>query len=227
VFGEQLGNVSDSTTPVVRVLICDEHMLVRRSLVASLEDSAAVEVVAEVSEGGQAVADARHRAPNVAFVSLVLPDMAGTETLRLIAEVMPGIRLVALTVEESPEERIDAFRAGATAVIDKDVLLAGGPELNERILRGSPVVDPATAATIAERFDDLVADDAVAALSGRERRVLDATSAGLALDAVADSLDMETGEVRNHLLNVLYRLHRAAPLPPRSDADTLLSSLGS
>jgi DNA-binding NarL/FixJ family response regulator len=227
VFSEQLGNVSDPATPVVRVLICDDHMLVRRSLVASLEDTGAAEVVAEVSEGGQAVADARRCAPDVAFVSLVLPDMAGTETLRLIAEVMPGIRLVALTVEESPEERIDGFRAGTTAVIDKDVLLAGGPELDERIIRGSPVVDPATAATIADRFDDMVADDSLAALSGRERRVLAATSAGLDRDAAADSLTMQVGEVRNHLLNVLYRLHRFAPLTPRSDAGAFLSGSGS
>ena len=106
----------------LRVLICDEHDLVRRSLTALLEETG-VEVVAETSDGPTAVREAVHTAPDLVFVSLVLPGVAGTHTVQLLTSAMPGVEVIALAVEEPADERFRALRAGACGVLDKDELL--------------------------------------------------------------------------------------------------------
>jgi two-component system nitrate/nitrite response regulator NarL len=208
-------------------MVCDEHVLARRALVAGLEDSGLAEIVAETGSGEEAVTDARHYAPDLAFVSMVLPGLSGTETVRLITEMMPGITVVALAVEENPDDRLDALRAGASSVIDKERILGESDTMIERIIGGAPVFDAATGARLLDRFDALVEGQAIAGLGGRERSVLEAVANGDDPVGAGVLMTISPSEARNHLLNVVFRLHLAAPLRPSAAAGPLLMQVGS
>jgi DNA-binding NarL/FixJ family response regulator len=227
VFGQQLREAASSAQGGARVVVCDEHVLARRALIAGLEDSGLAEILAEAGSGEEAVADARHYAPDVAFVSMVLPGLSGTQTIRLITDVMPGITVVALAVEEDPDERLDALRAGASSVIDKERMLGESDTMIERILRGAPVFDAPTGAALLDRFDALVDGQAIAGLSGRERSVLEAVAGGDDPVTGGVLMTISPAEARNHLLNVLFRLHLGAPLEPSAEAAPLLAQIGS
>jgi DNA-binding NarL/FixJ family response regulator len=207
------------------VLICDEHDLVRRSLTATLEESQALEVVAEVAGGAEAVAESLRVAPDVVFVSLYLPDLAGTQTIGLICDVMPGVTVVALAVEESADERFDALRAGAFGVIDKEQFLESPAAAVERLLRGAPFLAAESAGLLLARFDDVVETSGVAPLTGRERSVLERVAEGDEPTAIGDGLQMVMGEVRNHMVNVLRRLQAGAPPEVVPEARELLATV--
>lgn len=226
VFGDEIGSAFGAQRDPLRVLICDQHDLVRRSLIATLEESRSLEVVAEVAAGAEAVTESRHVAPDVAFVSLLLPELAGTQTIGLIDDVMPGIEVVALAVEESADERFDALRAGAFGVIDKDQVLGSAASPIECLLRGTPFVDAELAGLLLERFDELIEASGLASLTVRERSVLGRVAAGDDLSAIGDGLEMLVGEVCNHIVNVLRRLRAGAPLAVAPEAQELLVKLG-
>jgi DNA-binding NarL/FixJ family response regulator len=226
VFGEEVDDQPPGPDDPVRVLICDEHDLVRRSLTASLEEGPTLEVVAEAADGTEAVTESRHLAPDVAFVSLLLPELTGVQTIGLIADVMPGIDVVALAVEEPVEERFDALRAGACSVMDKEEVVAAPGAAVERLLEGAPAVAADLAGMLLDRFDDLVGSSARVVLDGRERAVLERLQAGDDEKAIADRLGMLGGEMRNHVLNVLRRLQVAAPLDPDESALEVLAAVG-
>jgi DNA-binding NarL/FixJ family response regulator len=226
VFGDDSGPSAAPIDDPVRVLICDEHDLVRRSLTAKLEESPRIEVVAEVASGGEAVAESLYVAPDLVFVSLVLPCLTGLQTVGLIADVMPGTEIIALAVEETDDERFAALRAGASGVIDKEQLLGSGESMIERLLVGLPFVAAESAALLLERFDGLVEGSAVAPLTGRERAVLGRVAAGAEATAIGDDLQMLIGEVRNHIVNVLQRLRAGAPLDLAPEAQELLATIG-
>lgn len=222
VFEDDDGSPSLPIGDPLRVLICDEHDLVRRSLTAKLEESRALEVVAEAAAAGEAVTESLHVAPDVIFVSLVLPQLAGIETIGLISDVMPGVSVVALAVVEPIDERFDALRAGAFGVVDKDWILGSAESTIECLLTGAPFVDAELAEVLLARFDELVADSGVALLTGRERSVLEGLTAGEDLAAIGEDRQMLTSEVQNHVANVLGRLRAGAPLDMGPEAREVL-----
>lgn len=206
----------------IRVLICDQHDLVRRSLTTLLEESRSLEVVAEAADGSEAVAESLHGAPDVAFVSLWLPDLTGITAIGLIAEVMPSIDVVALSVEEPAEERFAALRAGAGGVVDKEQVLASAAATVERLLRGVPFVDAEVAALVLEHVEG----SAPVTLSGPERAVLECLAAEAPGGPWHEDLDLGPAEVRNHVRNVLGRLQAAAPPELDEEALSLLVRAG-
>jgi len=222
VFEDHDGSPSLPIGDPLRVLICDEHDLVRRSLTATLEESRALEVVAEAAAAGEAVTESLHVAPDVIFVSLVLPQLAGIQTIGLISDVMPGVPVVALAVEEPIDERFDALRAGAFGVVDKDRILGSAESTIECLLTGAPFVDAELAEVLLARFDELVADSGVALLTGRERSVLEGLTVGEDLAAIGEDRQMLTSEVQNHVANVLGRLRAGAPLDMGPEAREVL-----
>ena len=132
----------------VRILIADDHALMRQGLRQLCEQMGGFEVVAEVASGAQAVDVARTLRPDVILMDLMMPDVDGVEAIRRIMHENPAARIVALTMYRQEQYLLDAVRAGARAYLLKTV---DAGELIAAILavrRGDYVIDPVIAARV-------------------------------------------------------------------------------
>ena len=159
--------------PRTRVLIADDHRLMREGTSALLRTDERLEVVGLASNGREAVAMATRRTPDVALIDLDMPELGGIETCAAMREQLPDIQVLILTVSEREADLYAALRVGAAGYLLKDM---PPTELVEAILqagRGEPRIDPAMAHRM---LGDMTAPDAAGRrlddLSDREREVL-------------------------------------------------------
>jgi DNA-binding NarL/FixJ family response regulator len=186
---------------MIRVLVADDHAIVRVGLAQLLEACDDVEVVGSVTDGLEAVAAAIGRRPDVVLMDLSMPGVDGIEATRRILSVRPEIRIVMLTFHSSPDPILDAIDAGAVGYLLKDA------EPDE-ILRGvraaargeSPLDPKAARALLTARTEGGRTPE----LSSRERVVLVLLGAGMANKQIARRLGISEKTVKSHLTNV-YR----------------------
>ena len=112
------------TTGRVRVLVADDHTIVRKGLVSLLVESGECEVVAEAADGLDAVAQAQATRPDVAILDLSMPRLSGLEAVRRIHEALPQTRVLVLTVHEEEEYVLPLVRAGAAGYLIKDTAVS-------------------------------------------------------------------------------------------------------
>lgn len=186
---------------MIRVLVADDHAIVRVGLRQLLEACDDVEVVGSVTDGLEAVTVAIGCRPDVVLMDLSMPGVDGIEATRRILDVRPEIRVVMLTFHSSPDPILDALDAGAVGYLLKDAE-------PEEILRGvrvaargeSPLDPKAARALLTARSEGVRA----AELSSREREVLTLVGAGMANKQIARRLGISEKTVKSHLTNV-YR----------------------
>jgi DNA-binding NarL/FixJ family response regulator len=186
---------------MIRVLVADDHAIVRVGLAQLLEACEDVEVVGSVTDGLEAVTTAVGRRPDVVLMDLSMPGVDGIEATRRILNVRPEIRVVMLTFHSSPDPILEAIDAGAVGYLLKDAE-------PEEILRGvraaargeSPLDPKAARALLTARTEGARA----AELSSREREVLILVGAGMANKQIARRLGISEKTVKSHLTNV-YR----------------------
>jgi DNA-binding NarL/FixJ family response regulator len=186
---------------MIRVLVADDHAIVRVGLAQLLEGCPDVEVVGSVTNGQEAVAVAASRGPDVVLMDLSMPGLDGIEATRRILAERPDIRVVVLTFHSSPEPILEAIDAGAVGYLLKD-------SEPEEILRGvraaargeSPLDPKAARALLMARTEGT----RTAELSSREREVLELVGAGMANKQIARRLGISEKTVKSHLTNV-YR----------------------
>jgi DNA-binding NarL/FixJ family response regulator len=186
---------------VIRVLVADDHPIVRSGIVALLQTADDVEVVGEASSGLEAVEVARDRAPDVVLMDLRMPGIDGDEaTARILAE-RPAVRVLILTTYESDDSILTAIEAGASGYLLKaapqEEILAGV----RAVARGEVALAPRIAALLVQR----VKTPAVA-LSPRETQVLRLVAAGKSNPAIASELFVGEATVKTHLLHVFEKL---------------------
>ena len=193
--------------PRIRVLIADDHRLMREGTSALLRTDDRLEVVGLASNGREAVAMAMRRAPDVALIDLDMPELAGVETCAALREQLPGIQVLILTVSEREADLYAALRVGAAGYLLKDMPPA---ELVEAILqagRGEPRIDPAMAQRM---LGDMTAPDAeerkLDDLSDREREVLALLARGLRNREIAEALFVTEATVKTHVRHILEKL---------------------
>jgi DNA-binding NarL/FixJ family response regulator len=186
---------------MIRVLVADDHAIVRVGLAQLLEACDDIEVVGSVTDGLEAVTIAISRRPDVVLMDLSMPGVDGIEATRRILNVRPEIRIVMLTFHSSPDPILEAIDAGAVGYLLKDAE-------PEEILRGvraaargeSPLDPKAAHALLTARTEGARA----AELSSREREVLILVGAGMANKQIARRLGISEKTVKSHLTNV-YR----------------------
>jgi NarL family two-component system response regulator LiaR len=192
---------------MLRVLLVDDHAVVRQGLRAYLDLQAGVAVCAEAQSAREAGEQARLHRPDVAVVDLVMPDEDGIQATRRIRAVSPETRVLVLTSSLGREDVQPAFEAGATGYQLKEI---GGPELLDslwRIARGERVLhrrlrsDHEAGSSAPSRA---AAPDAV--LSSREREVLLLLAEGLSNTDIAERLQIGEATVKTHVGNVLGKL---------------------
>ena len=192
---------------MIRVLIADDHAVVRQGLRTFLALQAEIEVVGEAADGEEAAAAAERLQPDVALMDLVMPRLGGIEAIRRIRELSPSTRVIVLTSFVDEDRMIPAVRAGAAGYLLKDVQ----PQELVRAIRtvhdGEALLHPAVVARLmAEVARDGDRPDAAAHLTDREREVLGLIARGHANKLIALDLGVSEKTVKTHVSNILGKL---------------------
>jgi DNA-binding NarL/FixJ family response regulator len=200
----------------VRVLLADDHTLVRKGLVSLLLDSGECEIVAEASDGLEAVEKAQATHPDVAILDLSMPRLPGLEAVRRIHEALPQTRVLVLTAHEEEEYVLPIVRAGASGYLIKDSAVAELLAAVRALHAGQGYFGPHAARVLAEQYrhPERTSGDPYGALSSREREVFHLVVEGKTTKEVARTLGISVKTADNHRYRLMEKLgvHNAAEL---------------
>ena len=187
----------------VRVMVVDDHAIVRQGISDVLAADEHIEIVALAASGEEAVSLAAELHPDVALMDLSMPGMDGVEATRRTIGASPGLRVVMLTSFAEPEHVNDALDAGAVGYLLKD---ADADEIVRAVKAASrgeaPFSARAAGALLLRRAQRRSGED----LTPREREVLDLVGQGLANKQIARRLSIKEKTVKAHLSNVFQRI---------------------
>lgn len=191
--------------PRLRILIADDHVLVREGIRNFLDTEPDLEIVGEAGDAEGAIALARTRAPNVALLDLRMPG-GGVEATRRIREVAPGAQVVILSSFEDDEGVRGAIEAGAISYVLKDIGAEALAETIRRAARGEATLHPRVAARLLHGMRPGGSNAVATALSPREREVLLLIGEGLDNREIAERLAIGEKTVKTHVSNLLGKL---------------------
>jgi NarL family two-component system response regulator LiaR len=192
---------------VIRVLIADDHAVVRQGLRTFLELQEDIEVVGDVADGSAVVEAAVDRAPDVVLMDLVMPGIGGIEAIRRLRERRPQARVLVLTSFQEDEKIFPAVRAGAAGYLLKDVEPAELVRAIRTAHEGEAVLHPAVAARLMEEFSsEDVRGAGESGLTGREQEVLELIGRGLPNKLIARELGIAEKTVKTHVSAILAKL---------------------
>ncbi len=192
--------LAESTRQPYRVLVADEHPIVREGLAALINRRSDMVVIAEASSGQDAVDQFIAQCPDLAILELKLPLMDGIETVKSICAKNPLARLVVFTTCVGEEDIYRALRAGAFGYLLKSTSL---PELIECILavaQGKRWIPPSVAAQLGKRVQNR-------GLTPRETQVMRALTSGMCNKEIGSALDISESTVKVHVTHILEKLN--------------------
>jgi len=193
---------------LIRVLIADDHLVVRQGLRGFLETYPDIQVVAGAENGVQAVALAREHVPDVILMDLQMPEMGGVEAIEQIMIFSPATHIIVLTSYTEDEYLFSAMRAGARGYLLKDVEPEDLVNAIRAAVRGQATLHPSVAARLVQGLDH-PDDDSLADLTERELDVLRLVARGKSNKEIAEALVIAEGTVKSHVSNILSKLHLA------------------
>jgi NarL family two-component system response regulator LiaR len=196
------------TTPAIRIVIADDHVLVRQGIRAFLETHADLAIVGEAEDAAGAIALCAEHHPHVALVDLVMPG-GGIEATRAIRAASPQTQVVLLTSFEDAQQIVAAVQAGALSCMLKDVDADALADTLRKAARGEAVLHPRVAAKLMEtlRRGAEPGSEVLESLSTREREVLTLMAEGLSNLQIAERLGIGEKTVKTHVSNVLSKLN--------------------
>ncbi|MFY9578095.1 MAG: response regulator transcription factor [Gaiellaceae bacterium] len=190
----------------IRVLIADDHAVLREGLRSFLELQDGIEIVGDAADGAEAVELAEQLRPAVVLMDLVMPKLDGVEAMRELRERVPETRVIILTSYIDDERLLPAIRAGAAGYLLKNA----EPQELARAIRaahaGEALIDPTVAARLVERLGDERAGDSYENLTAREREVLDLIARGFSNKRIALELGIAEKTVKTHVGNLLGKI---------------------
>jgi len=194
----------------IKVLIVDDHTLVRDGIRALLAMVADVEVIGEAANGKEAVQKVRKLAPDVVLMDLAMPIMGGLEATRRIRKGFPGTKVLALTQYEDKEYIIPIIEAGARGFISKMAAFSGLASAIQAIYRGDSFLSPAAAAALVEECQQRATTeggkDPYQHLTDREREILKLVAEGYTAREIADMLVLSLRTVESHKSSLTKKL---------------------
>jgi NarL family two-component system response regulator LiaR len=195
----------------IRVLVVDDHVVVRRGIRALLATVDAVKVVGEAQDGQEALEKIRALHPDVILLDLLMPRMDGIETTRRAIEEDPEARILVLTSFAADDKVFPAIKAGALGYLLKDT----GPEelvrAIHRVHRGESSLSPAIARKVLQEISGPASRPLTAEpLTEREVEVLKVVAKGKSNQEIAAELMISEATVRTHVSNILGKLHLAS-----------------
>ena len=198
-------------TKTIRVLIADDHLVVRQGIQALLATEPDVEVVGEAENGHEAVAQVERLQPDVILMDLVMPEMDGIEAIRHITAHRPEARILVLTSFAADDQVFPAIKAGALGYLLKD----SGPEelvsAIHQVHRGESSLHPTIARKLLQELSH--PSERVPTpepLTEREVEVLKLVAQGQSNQEIAEQLVISEATARTHVSNILRKLHLAS-----------------
>jgi NarL family two-component system response regulator LiaR len=194
-------------TSSIRVLVTDDHAIVRKGICALLQTEPSIEVVGEAGDGQNAVDEAQRLHPDVIVMDLVMPGIDGVEATRRIRARQPKARILVLTSFTGEERVLSAIKAGAAGYL----LKASGPEelvkAIERVYRGESWFDPAVAGKLLrEMYYPQPQRPGLVSLTEREVEVLQLIAWGRSNQQISDQLGISIATARSHVSSILAKL---------------------
>lgn len=191
-------------TERIRVMIVDDHLMVRRGLATFLGAAPDLELVGEAANGAEAVRLCAQIRPDVVLMDLKLPELDGVKATRAIREANPDVRVIAVTSSYEDELVSEALRAGAIGYLVKDVGVRGLGDAIRAAIAGQPTLAPeATQALVRQASAPPLPDEA---LTDREREVLSLMVKGMSNAQIAHHLVLSRSTVNFHVSHVLGKL---------------------
>jgi len=197
----------------IRVLLADDHTLFREGLASILNAQADFEVVGEADDGLEALVKARELVPDLILMDIGMPGCDGLEATRRIKQELPAVTIVMLTVHDEEEKLFEAIKSGAQGYLLKNIRSREMVTLLRGAVRGEAAITPTLAGRMLEEFRRLSrmvpldADAEPVILTQREQEVLSLVAEGRTDKEIADALVISLYTVKNHMRNILAKLH--------------------
>jgi two-component system response regulator DegU len=193
----------------IRLMIVDDHAIVRQGLIKLIEMISDFKVVAEGSNGREAIELVKIHKPDIVLMDLNMPDMDGIEACRRIKECDAGAKVIALTVCEEIDRITEALAAGAKGYILKNTDLENLARIIRGVYEGKAYIDPAVATGLIDRYTSFAQQAEIrdaSPLSERETEVLSLVSKGKTNREIAEELFISEKTVKNHVTSILRKL---------------------
>ena len=206
-------DVHTAADEVIRVLIADDQALFRRGLYVVLGTEDGIEVVGEAENGEEAVAKSEELAPDVVLMDVRMPKVNGIDAARTIRGIAPTTKILMLTVSDEEDDLYEAIKAGANGYLLKEISVEEVAEAIRAVVQGQSLISPSMASKLLTEFNTLVkkAEEKqqfpAPALTSRELEVLRLVAKGMSNREIADQLYISENTVKNHVRNILEKLH--------------------
>lgn len=209
---------------MIRVLVVDDHAVVRSGLRLLLDEEDDIETVGEAGDARTAVFEARAKKPDVILMDVALPDRSGLEATPDVLKEAPGSRVIVLSMHDDPRYVKEAFAVGASGYVLKDAADSEVLAAVREVLGGALYVHPALGARLAGADAEAAARAAADPLSDREREVLRLLALGHTNQEIAKTLYISVRTAETHRAHIMQklRLSTRAELVRHALADGLL-----
>jgi DNA-binding NarL/FixJ family response regulator len=190
----------------IRVLLADDHKLVRAGFRSLLQELPDVEIVGEAADGAEAIALALTCLPDVIFMDVAMKNSNGLEATTRLRELIPDIRIIILSMHSTNDYVQHALRAGAVGYILKD---AAALELGlalDAAMRGDIYLSPAVSAQVVESYLQSESPVGEALLTARQKQILGMIAAGISTKEIAFQLELSVKTVETHRGQIMGRL---------------------
>ena len=187
------------TTKKIRIIVIDDQAVVRQGFVSLINTVADMEVIAEGTNGQQAIELYRQHKPDVMLIDLRMPVLSGVEAISAIRRESPGARMIVLTTYDGDEDIYRSLQAGAQGYLLKDVFFEELEEAIRKVHAGSRRIPAAVAERLAERMSG-------SELTTRELEVLQQIVAGKSNKEIGTHLNISEATVKSHINNILSKL---------------------
>lgn len=194
----------------IKVVIVDDHPLMREGLRKILEMNETIEVVDEAGDGQGAINIARRLKPDVILMDINMPGTNGIEATRVIKRELPGVGIIALTIHEEEEYVLELVRAGVSGYVLKDINPAKLIETIKTVAQGHSIIDPSITSKIFGEISRLGkyrrSREDWETLTDREMDVLKLMAQGCSNKEIANNLSISEKTVKNHITNIFRKL---------------------
>ncbi|HVM27018.1 MAG TPA: response regulator transcription factor [Mycobacteriales bacterium] len=196
----------------IRVLVVDDHALFRRGLQMVLEQEPDIEVVAEASDGAEAVEKSADTLPDIVLMDVRMPRRGGIDACSAIHETVPSAKIIMLTISDEEADLYDAIKAGAMGYLLKEISIEEVAGAIRAVHGGQSLISPSMASKLLTEFATMIkkTDDRqqlpTPRLTDREMEVLKLVAKGLNNRDIAKQLFISENTVKNHIRNILEKL---------------------
>ncbi|HXF36455.1 MAG TPA: response regulator transcription factor [Actinomycetota bacterium] len=193
-------------------MVVDDHALFRRGLEMVLADEPDIELVGEASDGAEAVQRAQELMPDVVLMDVRMPKRSGIEATREIKDLLPHCKIVMLTISDDEADLYDAIKAGASGYLLKEIPIEEVADAIRSVWAGQSRISPSMASKLLNEFAQVSKQSERTRVPGpklteRELEVLRLVAQGLANRDIAKQLFISENTVKNHIRNILEKLH--------------------